>query len=179
MIKVFPKQTSDCALLPGGSRKQEVDSAEVSVSLRVGDYLCQFAFSMSTSAHFWHAGVKGHLARIHTHENSAGIRLRNFLQLVIDTSKVEEGSFWKVSFQHFTAVRPQPCLVLLDNTGKTIEIYESCAFWAEGELCGTGSSLVTFHHLDPPLPSLFPAISWASVLCWCFFGCQGVICLTW
>lgn len=53
-----------------------------------------------------HIRVRGHLTLIHTNKTSAGIRGRNFLQPVIDTSKVQESSTWKVPFQHFLVTRP-------------------------------------------------------------------------
>lgn len=58
---------------------------------------------------FRHIGreVRGHLTLAHN-KHSAGIRDRNFLQPVIDTSKVHESSTWKVPFQHFVSTRPPP-----------------------------------------------------------------------
>lgn len=79
-------------------------------------YQCQFAACLPSHCH---SMVRGHLALFHTNKNTAAIRGRNFLQLVIDTSKVRECCSKKVPFQHFTVTHPQAfCLILLDNTRK-------------------------------------------------------------
>lgn len=67
---------------------------------------CLSAFCAVILRPLKHIRVRGHLALIHTNKNSAGFRVRNFLQPVIDTSKVHESSTWKVPSQHFVVTHP-------------------------------------------------------------------------
>lgn len=76
---------------------------------------------------FRHIMVRGQLTLFHTNKNSAGNTDRNFLQPVIATSQVQQSSSEKVPSQHFShsaSACKRTFLILLDNTRKTIEIYE-------------------------------------------------------
>lgn len=98
-------------------------------SMRDQHYQCQLAA---------HLPPHCQLQSIHTYQgqrsphttsnniNSAETGERYFLQPVIDTSKVHESSAEESALSALRRHPPPVGFILLDNTRKTIEIYESC-----------------------------------------------------
>lgn len=98
--------------------------------LSVSSAGCLSAFSLSSSGHSDISGVRGYLTLIHRNTNSAGFKDESFSAACYWHYKGPYKPHLETALSalrsHPPTVGEESCLILLDNTRKAVEIYESC-----------------------------------------------------